>query len=442
MSQAVVAHLLRRAGFGPTSAEVATATAAGFSATVDRLVSALDAPDPIAGSVPPPKLSSPAEDERALRQARQSGDTTSIRAVTARLARERRALTNWWLTRMVATSAPLAEKLPFLLHGHFPTAISKVRFASFMYGQNQVFRTLGAGSFDQLTQGVAADPAMLIWLDAASDKASDPNENFARELMERFTMGIGTYHEADVRAAAYCFTGWRLDLATSALRVDPAQHSPIVQTVLGQPVNTGQQVIDLVTHTPASIRYVPAAFFSHLAYPIHPSDPVVTDLTTAYAPDLDVTALLRAIFEHPEFVSTTAQTGLVKQPTEYVVGALRALGHGQDKVVTEGAGLQASLADMGQVLFDPPSVGGWPQNQYWLSTAAALARWRFAQAITAAADLTLVADAPPAGRPDALADLLSVSAWSSSTRSALARTGGDPRRLTVLGLTAPEYVLN
>ena len=168
----------------------------------------------------------------------------------------------------------------------------------------------------------------------------------------------------------------------------------------------------------------------------------MSDLAPAYAPDLDVTALLQAIFQHPAFVSATAQTGLVKQPTEYVIGALRALGVTGAQVLRHGPGLQASLAAMGQILLDPPSVGGWPQNQYWLSTAAALARWQFAQRLAAVCNLSAVADAAPATRPDVLAEMLSVPQWSSPTADALGQTGGDPELLTVLALTSPEYVIN
>ena len=151
-------------------------------------------------------------------------DPSARQAYLESLRTDGRDLIAWWVARMVATTNPAQEKLTLLLHGHFPTAISKVRYARFMYGQNQLFRTQGSGNFTQLTQSVATDPAMLIWLDAASDKAVDPNENFARELMERFTMGIGTYTEADVRAAAYCFTGWRLSLRTGAFTISPLDH--------------------------------------------------------------------------------------------------------------------------------------------------------------------------------------------------------------------------
>jgi uncharacterized protein (DUF1800 family) len=441
-TEASVTHLLRRAGFGPTAAEAAAASAQGYPATVDQLIAGLGAPDPGGDAVPAPVLGSPIVAYRQLKRARLSGDTTTKREVARQLTLERAELTRWWLARMVATSHPLAEKLTFLLHGHFPTAISKVRFPAFMYGQNQLFRSEGGGNFDALTQAVATDPAMLIWLDASSDKAADPNENFARELMERFTMGIGTYHEADVRGAAYCFTGWRLDLTTGTFAFDAQDHSPVVQQVLGSPVNTGQQVIDLVTHSPASARYVPSAFWSHLAYPVSPSDPVVSDLAPGYAADLDMTNLVRNIFEHPAFVSPTAMTGLVKQPGEYVVGAVRALGVTPTDATGYQRLVQTTLAGMGQVLFDPPSVGGWSQNEYWLSTAAALARWDFAHHLVAMADLSPVADAPPASRADAVAEMLSVSGWSAPTAAALGRAAGDPAVMTTLALVSPEYVNN
>jgi len=437
-----IVQLVRRAGFGATAAEVEAATAAGYTATVDRLLAGLTAPDTGADAVAEPQLGSAVGYEQQLRAARKRGDTATVRSVGKQLRADRAALTTWWIARMVATTQPLHEKLTFLLHGHFPTAVSKVRYPDLMSVQNQLFRTLGAGSFADLTQAVAVDPAMLIWLDAASDKAADPNENFARELMERFTMGIGAYREADVRAAAYCFTGWRVDLARGGFVFDPARHSTVVQQVLGTPVTTGPQVVDLVTHSTASSSFVPSAVWSHLAYPVAPTDPVVGALRASYAPGLSVTDLLRAVFEHPAFVSDTAATGLVKQPVEWLVGALRALSVTTAQVTAHRDLLFATLADMGQVLFDPPSVGGWGQNGYWLSTAAALARWRFAHELVAVVDLSAVADDAPSARPATVAHLLGVPSWTPTTAAALARAGGDPALLTTLALVSPEYVTN
>jgi uncharacterized protein (DUF1800 family) len=435
-----VAHLLRRAGFGATSAEVSAATAAGYSATVDRLIGDLSTSDTGAATVSAPMLSPPPLDLRAV-----AANLADRQALTHTLAAERLALTNWWLARMTGSTNPLAEKLTFLLHGHFPTAVSKVRFPLYMYGQNQLFRKLGPGPFDALTLAVATDPAMLIWLDAASDKAAAPNENFARELMERFTMGIGNYTEADVRAGAACFTGWRFSHGTGSFWVNPRQHDPQPQTFLSTSgINSGQQVIGLVTHSQASLRYVPAAFWSHLAYPVRTTDPIVSDLAAVYGQSLNLTDLLRAIFEHPAFTSEAATGGLIKQPTEYVVGILRAFGVTPAQVSGSRTGrrLQAALSGLGQVLFDPPSVGGWPQNSYWLSTAAALTRWRLATEIVRFADISPVADAAASSRLDAAAALLSVPSWTTPTASALRQVSAQPRALLALALVSPEYVSN
>ena len=155
-------------------------------------------------------------------------------------------------------------------------------------------------------------------------------------------------------------------------------------------------------HSPASSRWIVSRLWSHLAYPVDPTDPVVGDLAPAYAADLDVRPLLRAIFLHRQFSSEQARTGLVKQPVEYVVGALRAL-----RVAADTKTLDV-LHQLGQVPFAPPSVGGWPQNGYWLSTAASLARLRFANALANAADLQELSALPGSQRPDRLARLLSI----------------------------------
>ncbi len=434
----LVAHLYRRAGFGAVPNQLAAAAGAGFDATVSVLVDGLGAPDPGADAVPAPTLSTPPPPSQ-----RRAMGVTARRALSEQLHHEFVGVSTWWLSRMLATTNPLLEKLTLLVHGHFPTAISKVRFPLYMYGQNQLFRSHGSGDFGALTQAVASDPAMLIWLDANSNKASNPNENFARELMERFTMGIGTYTQSDVRAAAYCFTGWKLDPRTGTYAFDAAQHATTPQTFLGSTgVTTGRQVIDIVTHSDASSRFVPSRFWSYLAYPVAPDDPVVSDLAPGYAADRNVAKLLAAIFRHPRFIERASLQGLVKQPAEYVVGALRALGVTAADLQAKPGLLLQTFAGLGQVLFDPPSVGGWPQNLYWLSTAAALTRWNFAHHLARRGDISLVADAAPAARVDAAAGMLSLSGWSSQTAAALRRAATNPPTLVTLALVSPEYVSN
>jgi uncharacterized protein (DUF1800 family) len=433
IDSALVAHLYRRAGFGATPDEVASVAAGSWTAAVEGVLAGLTVPDGGAATVATPSLTAVQSVPRLA-----TLSAADRKAFQKTLRTEGRALVSWWLQRMTATSTPLREKLTLLLHGQFPTAISKVKLASLMYRQNEIFREQGSGNFGALTQTVAKDPAMLIWLDTDTDDLAHPNENFARELMERFTMGIGNYTEDDVREGARAFTGWRLDRRTGAWRLDAAQHDNGVKTFLGHTGNlSGEEVVDIVTHTPASARWVVSRMWSFLAYPVETTDAVVADLASGYAADLDMTGLLRSIFNHPAFVSATATGGLVKQPVELVVGALRALG-----MAASSPKLAAVLSGMGQVPFDPPNVGGWGANQYWLSTASSFERVRFAAGLAKVAEVPAIADAAPSSRSDAVAALLGIESWTTATAQALAKASGSPKALLALALSSPEYVAN
>lgn len=335
-----VALLYRRAGFGLRPDELDQIASGGYQAAVDRLVDGLgSAPDPGGEAVPVPALSSDA--------------ATGIRP-----------LQNWWMDRMAATSTPLREKLTLFWHGHFATAVSKVRDPRLMYQQNQLFRTLGGGGFEVLTQAVAKDGAMMIWLDTSTDKKAHPNENFAREMMELFTLGLGNYTQADVTAGARGFTGWAFERLADRYVFRPAQHDYGVKTYLHQTGDwNGGDIVHIAVTRTESARYVLAKLWSHFAYPVTPSDPVVSDLMGPYGPNLDLAAALRALFLHPAFLGPQSRTGLVKQPVEYLAGAARALGLTAGVAGTAGADsaggpdLPALAAAMGQTLFDPPNVG-------------------------------------------------------------------------------------
>ena len=263
------------------------------------------------------------------------------------------ALSTWWIDRMIVTDTPLREKLVLLLHEQFPTSYQKVGYADLMYRQNELFRTLGPGSFEELTLAVAQDPAMLIWLDTGTDYKAHPNENFARELMERFTMGVGNYTEEDVRQSARAFTGWTLDYTTGDFFFNIYDHDSGEKRFLGKTGRwQGQDIINIVTHTTASSKWVVTRLWSWLAYPVTTEDPVVADLAHGYKKDLNVTNLLSAILHHPDFVSTRAMNGLVKQPVEYLVGTLRLLGL-RTAAFSEGT-LVYLLAALGQQLLRPP----------------------------------------------------------------------------------------
>jgi uncharacterized protein (DUF1800 family) len=433
-----VALLYRRAGFGLRPDELDRAAAAGYEASVDALVTALTAGGP--GQNPPaPTLSAgappPAKASPAVRQA----FDRSIRADVA-------SLQGWWTDLMISTPAPLVEKLTLYWHGHFATGVSKVRDAKLMYLQNQLFRSAGGGGFERLTQAVAKDGAMMIWLDTNTDKAAHPNENFAREMMELFTLGVGNYTQADVVDAARGFTGWTYDRRDYRYVFRPAQHDFGSKTYLGQTGDwNGEDIVHIAVTRPVSARFVVASVWSHFAYPVTPADPVVSDLLPAYGEALSVSGLLRGVFLHPDFVGPASRTGLVKQPIEWLVGAARSLGLTSDLGAAAagrpGRSLPQLATALGQTLFNPPNVGGWGQNGYWLDTATAQLRLDAALLLAARADLSSLRSTPASGRPAAVADLLSLDGFGPTTAAALSAVAADPVQLLALALCSPEYVL-
>jgi uncharacterized protein (DUF1800 family) len=428
-----IAHLYRRAGFGARPDELDAAVAAGYEATVDRLVD-LSVAD--AAAVAPPTFTPPAvvaaPGDEAARRAAQQADQRANRE-------EGRKLTQWWIDRMVLSTTPLRERLTLFWHDHFATSVQKVKQPDLMYRQNEIFRAQGAGSFETLALTVAKDPAMLIWLDANENRKGKPNENFARELFELFLLGIGNYTEADVQEGARAFTGWQYRRQTGAFNLAVNQHDAGAKTVFGQTGNLGgEDVIRMAVAQPASAPYVVSRLWSGFARPVGADDPVVRQLAPAFAKDRDIAKLMRAILLHPDFVSPATRTGLVKTPIEYVAGALRALGL---RAAALGNNLPQTMESLGQQPFAPPSVGGWPPNGYWLTTSFALSRLRIASTIAGKAKLDAITAVPAADRLAAVARLLSVDGWGASTSAGLAQVAGDPKALLTVALVAPEYVL-
>jgi uncharacterized protein (DUF1800 family) len=437
-----VALLLRRAGFGATGAEIDAATAAGYDATLDAIIASLSATDAAADAVPVPSLGPPAP-----LSAGASASERQARNATVRQQAE--ALVDWWLARMLVAAPPAAEKFAWFWHGHFATSIDKVRRADLMYRQNLILRHSGPGDVTAFATAVAQDPAMLVWLDGDTNVAAHPNENFARELMELFTLGIGNYSEQDVKEAARTFTGWTFDRTSLAFVERPRQHDAGPKTLLGQTGNfDGTDTIRIVTAAPASARYLAARMWSRYASAVSPTDPVAVDVAAAWT-DHRGDSLLRAVFAHPQFRSDGVRFGLVKQPIEWVVGALRAFGLTPTMTfpagTTVGAAARAALTGLGQAPFQPPSVGGWPAQEAWLNTAADQLKLTFARAVanaaaTSSAGAALAATAI-ADRPGHLGWLLGLDGWRPATAAALTAVADDPRLLVTFALTAPDYQL-
>lgn len=423
-NRSAVAHLLRRAGFGASGAEIDAAVKAGYEATVSALVAPAGA-DPGAAATPPP-------------------DFPAVKAPKKGDAQSDYQMVEWWLGRMASVTQPLVEKRTFFFHGHFATSIQKVKSPGFMVQQNQTMRTLGGGDFGTLAHAMVRDPAMMLWLDSAGNTLKAPNENLARELMELFTLGVGNYTEDDVRAGARALTGWRLDPDGKATLV-PKLHDDTPKTILGRTADFDDtSFVDWILRQPASPAFVTGRFWARFGMPGPVPPDVSGRLLAAYGPNRDITALLRALFLDPVFRGPQARYALVKQPTEYVVGVLRALrikvdatGESKDNEV-----LRTALTGLGQTPFYPPNVGGWPEGTAWLTTAAAQTRFGFAEWAVTKGDLSQVENSSPSQRIDAVAHLLGVDAFSDRSASALNEVVANPQQLVTLALLAPEYLVN
>jgi uncharacterized protein (DUF1800 family) len=422
----VVASVLRRVTFGPTAAEVDAAAAAGLDPTVAALLRPVAAPAlPDLGPDPYAAL-----ERRAGRDARRRARTT---------AREQVATASWWwLGRMWAGGAD--EKLAFFWHGHWATSVQKVRSAHLMLAQQQTFRRYGHGDTGPLVRAMLRDPALILWLDGQRNTARAPNENLARELMELFTLGAGRYTEDDVKAAARVLTGWRADRISGSARLVPRRHDGSAVTLLGRtgPADADTLAALLVRH-PAHVPFLASRIWARYGSD-DPIPPATVRRLTAAGPD--VTAMLTALCTDPALPDSAGH--LVKQPVEWMVGALRQLGADPGRLTAQQRRtVLGGLRALGQVPFRPPSVGGWPAGPAWLTTGSAQARLRLGLALAAIAPAAVdgLARTAPVGRIDALAHLLVVDRWTGRTRAVLDGAARQPRRLLALGLASPEYAV-
>jgi uncharacterized protein (DUF1800 family) len=422
-----LAHLYRRAGFSARPAELDAARSAGFEGTINNL---LFPQEPDVSAVAPPALDPVTNDiGGANRQ-----ELNKLRN------QQENDLIIWWLDHMTMAAHQGKEKLTWFWHDHFATSAQKVNNPHLMLAQNQTFRRLGMGNFEELTQAIAKDGAMMLWLDSNKNNKNKPNENFSRELMELFTLGIGNYTDADVREAARAFTGWRFQRDGGFVFRGP-QHDNGSKSLLGRTGNlTGEQVVSLLCQQPATAKFITAKLWRQYAFPVGTDHPIVSELSGPFAKDLNITKLLRSILLHPQFVSAEARRALVKQPVEWLVGAMRQL-NVRPATLNGRPNVRQVTQQLSQLPFFPPSVGGWPDNGYWISTSTAMARFNAALALATAADLSFFSGSNNPGRLDALALQLGVFTWTPATANAITRAG-NPRHQLATALCSPEYVLN
>jgi uncharacterized protein (DUF1800 family) len=303
-----------------------------------------------------------------------------------------------------------------------------------MAAQNQKLRTLALGDFGNLAYTMLTDAAMLRWLDGQSNTAKAPNENLAREFMELFALGHGNgYTEEDVRDGARALTGWVIG-ADGRTSMIPKRHDGSAKTLFGLTRNfDAAEFCDTVLAQPKSAEYVAGRLWQQLASDDPPSPQALGRIVSAYGTGRDLRALTQAILTDEEF--TGGRATVVNTPIEWLVGVIRAL-----RVPAQPKMVHATLRTLGQRPFYPPSVGGWPSGQVWLSTASAGARLHAAIQLAHAGDLSSIESVAAGDRIDAVGYLIGVGAWSDRTVEALEPLLHQPPQLVAAAVNTPEYL--
>ena len=402
-------HLIRRAGFGESYQSLQRRTAIGTEETIRQLLD--DAARPDDGSA-----------DWILDFSRAADPAGRLRP---------QALRPWWTYRMVTTDRPLQEKLTLFWHGHFATSASKVNNAELMLQQNRFLRDNALGNWRAILKGMSRDPAMILWLDNNTNYKAHANENYGRELMELFSLGIGNYTENDVKEAARAFTGWNIQGQSFAFRA--YEHDTGSKSFLGKAGNfDGDDIVDIILEQPAAAEFLARRMFTFFAY-ADPEPEVLDPIVGAFREsDLEIRALLEAILHSKAFWSEKAVGTQIKSPVQLVVGSIRALHGGEAAEEQPGEVAMASpsektigrrrlqgpygpavqaMKNMGQDLFFPPNVKGWDGGPAWINSATMLERINFASRIvtlllTRAAGPGLVRTASITSDPEAAVDAI------------------------------------
>ncbi|HVR34695.1 MAG TPA: DUF1800 domain-containing protein [Methylomirabilota bacterium] len=382
------AHLLNRAGFGGPPAAIERLVKLGLDGAVDWLVDYEKVSDP----TKPPEWARPdptrfemAQANRRIRQevGKAGGEELEAferkRRERARMERQEQnrqmiELRGWWLKRMAEGPRPLQEKLTLFWHGHFATSAQKVRDPYYMWLQNETFRSRVSGGWFDLLSAVTRDPAMLLWLDQAQSHRRRPNENYAREVMELFSLGEGNYTEQDVGEVARAFTGLTLDRRNQRFVYRPAMHDPGVKTVLGQTGNLdADAVLERILAHPSAAPFICGRLWRFFASE-NPPEGVVDALAGVLRKhDLQFKPVLGTLFRSEEFYRDDVMRQQIKSPVQWLVGGVRML----ERDLPAAPVAAALLASMGQNLFAPPNVKGWDGGLSWITTNNLLARYNY-----------------------------------------------------------------
>ena len=395
-------HLLWRTQFGATVSEIDSAHKQSLSKNLDRLLTPQQESEEF-------QIVEPLLRETAY-------DTGSISDLQA-----------WWLYRMHYSANPLTEKLALFWHNHFATSSAKVRSVPHMAAQNDLFRSESLGSFRKMLHGMTKDVAMLIWLAGNANRKRQANENFAREVLELFSLGEGNYTEADIKQAARAFTGWHV--RADKFWFNERQHDYGSKTIFGRTGKfDGGDIIDLSLEQKACPRFIAFKLLRTFVFD-QPTEAHITALAARIQEhDFIMRPVMRELFSSRLFFSAEARHAIIKSPLELVLGACRALDvRANLKEVNRVSG------QLGQSIFEPPTVKGWEGGRLWINSASLLQRNNFAMALL---EGKMGSMAKPSKKATHYRELL-----LGREVSGLKEFEGEPQRLVHLMMTLPEFQL-
>ena len=361
-------HLWNRAGFGASTAQVEASVALGLERTVDGLLT-------VENWIEEPFYARKRADGDLGRFVRSLPEEEREMRMNELRSEDRAQVDDfldWWVGRMLASEEPLRERMVLFWHGHFTSSMEAVHSSYEMIQQNQLFRRHGLGSFRELLHGIARDPAMLVYLDNASSKKSHPNENFARELLELYTLGEGNYTEGDVREVARAFTGW--GQRNGRFHFDSGRHDKGTKTVLGVTGKLdGDDVLEILLAQEACARHLAHALLGYLEGLEPAAERLTSYAATLRESGYRIDVFLRRLLLDPEFYSERTLASRVSSPLDFLVGSARRLGIDPEaRVLVNGAAL------LGQRLFFPPSVRGWEGGESWATGGSLILRGELA----------------------------------------------------------------
>ena len=382
--------LLQRAGFGGTPDEVSALANLSPAEAADFLLGSakLLPPDPPAflqeGGIVDSLKAERGKMSSLPDAAKADARKEFFKYLRATQGRQMTELRGWWLKQMAEPARAAREKLTLFLHGHFATSFEKVRSPFLLYQQNSLFREKGYGSWSDLVLGVAQDPAMLIYLDGAKSRAEAPNENFARELFELFTLGEGNYTEKDIQESARAFTGWGIGTvyakgalqrgSVPSFKNQPKWHDAGSKTIFGATGNfDGTDVIRLTLAQAAAPRWITQKLWKFYAGWPAP-EPLLAELVKEWQSlKGEIRPFLMAMWTNPNFYDPDRAADRVKSPTEWLVGLCRQIG----RPLPAPAICANMVSQLGQNLFEPPNVKGWDGGIAWINTASISRRYEY-----------------------------------------------------------------